>query len=150
MTTFKLNGVPHATPFATLFRLLTDEERSGLKASIAEYGLQSPIHIYQSEKWGGSIINGLNRIDICNELQVTIPESFIIDHGKISDTLARALAFTLQADGRQLTRNEIEEARKKRIEYEVEARANGKSFRVIAKEVGRNEKTVRNDLVEAK
>lgn len=53
-------------PYCEMFPSIVGEEREKLKADIAENGLQDPIW-----RWGQQVIDGKNRLEICDEIGLT-------------------------------------------------------------------------------
>jgi hypothetical protein len=142
------NQAVYATPFEEMFRRLTPAERRELLDSIREYGVQMPITVYQSPKHGPSIIDGMNRWSVCQELGISCPVNNV---GEIKDSDARDLAEAMNLARRHLSPADwrvMSLARANRIKRVKEKRKEGKSLRVIAEEEGVSVKTVHMDLEE--
>lgn len=78
---------------------LSAEEYVGLRDSISQYGVQSPIIVDEN----GVIIDGHNRKRVADELLQMCPE--IVRTG-LSDEDKRTLAYSLNTERRQLTREQ--------------------------------------------
>lgn len=114
-----------------VMRPLTSEEYAGLKADIEKRGVQVPV-IYDEE---GFIIEGHNRVAICEELGITdFPKE--VKTG-LSEQEKRDLARALNVQRRQLSRTEKQEAVRDQLRETPEM-----SDRQIAKALGVDHKTV--------
>lgn len=133
-------------PFADLFRPLTLAEDAELRASIERVGVGHPVFVFDSERFGPDcVIDGANRLRLAAEMEVDIR----IEKVRVSDDVARAMAEDLNIARRQVTPADAKAAREKRIERVVALRAEGKSLRAIAAEVGIQPKQVYRDLAAA-
>jgi DNA-binding Lrp family transcriptional regulator len=141
-----INGVRYAAPFADLFRDLTPAERSALADSARRDGIHTPVLVYDSSELGRAVIDGLNRAEVAAGLAL---ELRVVDFGPISDEEARRIAEDVNAARRHLTPEEQQRVRAERVERVAEKRAEGKSLRTIADEVGVSAEQVRQDVKEA-
>lgn len=131
--------------FADLLRPMTEEERALLKESIQEDGIKTPILIDETN----GIIDGINRLSIAAELDLHPIEVPIKVMAGLSMEEKRRVALSLNTARRHLTREEVKEARERRIHRVAELRAEGKSLRAIAEEVGVSHPQVIKDLKES-
>lgn len=130
-------------PFADLFRPLTCDEEAEARASYARVGIMSPVFVYDSERYGRDcVIDGANRLRIAQDMGLDLR----VEKLRATDDVARTMAEDANIARRQVTPADARAAREKRIERVVAARAEGKSIRAIAAEVGTNPKQVRRDL----
>ena len=116
-----------------LLPALTEDEYEGLKADIAERGVQVPVILDEH----GAVIDGHHRIRACQELGITDYPREV--RAGLSDDEKAALALALNVHRRQLSREQ-------RRELVGELRRMGWSTRRIAEAVGVDHKTVANDL----
>lgn len=136
----------YATPFIDLFRPLTPSEASDLTESIKVQGVIHPVVVYTSPTTGPSIIDGLNRWSIADELKVDCP---VDDRGELDDDTARELAEDLNMSRRHLSGadwQKMRESRDDRIKRVAKARAKGKTTRQIAKDEGISQPQVISDM----
>jgi predicted transcriptional regulator len=115
-------------PLAEKYPLLEGDDYEELKESIRLYGLLNPIWLYE-----GKILDGRNRYRACRELGIE-PE-FARYEGDQPEGFGKAQ----NVDRRHLTA----EWRRQQVKTK---RAEGKSTRQIAEEVGASQATVRRDL----
>jgi hypothetical protein len=133
-------------PFAELFRDLTANEEAELRASIEAVGVGHPVFTYDSPEHGNDcVIDGANRLRIAGELDTDVR----VEKLRVSDEVARRMAEDLNAARRQVTPQEAKQARAKRIGKVVELRAEGKSLRAIADEVGVSLGQVQRDIFDS-
>ena len=128
--------------FPDLLRPLTPDERAGLKASIEEFGVRTPVVV--DEDFG--VIDGLNRLQIATELGLYVEAQ--VWQGLSPETKER-LARELNHERRQFTAEEQHRYREERVARVAQARRQGKSLRTIAEEEGVSKTQVREDLKEA-
>lgn len=128
--TVDIDGTQYAVIFHDLFRPHTPEERASLKRSVrARKGCISPVVTYTSSQFGECLIDGFNRVEVCEELGLPLSHQHL---GRLPDDEARAMAEELNLARRHLTPAEQQEARKKRVGRVARAKAKGDSIRTIA------------------
>lgn len=145
----KMKRIKYATPFIDLFRPLTTAEAKDLTASIQVQGVVNPVVVYNSPEHGLSILDGVNRWSISQELGIECP---IDDRGDIDDDTAKELAEDLNMSRRHLSGADwlkMKAGREERIKRVAEKRAEGKSQSVIAAEEGISQSQVSADIKEA-
>lgn len=129
-------------PLAEEFPLLADHELARLERGMEEHGFDPrfPIVLY-----GGKVLDGRNRyLAAC---RAGVKPAYVEFQG----TEAEAAAFVQLAneDRRHLAVEWLRKRREERIARVAEARAEGKSTRLIAEEEGVSESQVRQDLAKA-
>lgn len=115
-----------------LLPALTEDEYEGLRADIAERGVQVPVILDEH----GAVIDGHHRIRACQELGITDYPREV--RAGLSDDEKAALALALNIHRRQLSRDQ-------RRELVGELRRMGWSTRRIAEAVGVSHMTVARD-----
>ncbi|OWK45831.1 hypothetical protein [Fimbriiglobus ruber] len=143
MNTVLLNGEEYAAPFRDRYRPLTPDELDALRSSVRADGVIEPVVLYVSPTHGKSVLDGVNRIEVANELGQIVPT---IKLGELPDDRAATLADSLQEGRRSLTPEEIRAARAARVQRVAEMRAGGMSLRAIAGEEGVSHTTIKDDL----
>lgn len=148
MRAVQINGVSHAIPFADILRPLTDAEYRRLRESVINHGIRYPVVTFTSDDWGPSIVDGANRADLAIELELRsrVP---VIDLGRISEQVARDLAYSLNLDRRHITPAEMVLAAEARRGRAASRRADGDSLRTIAATEGVSLVQVQRDLAAA-
>lgn len=128
-----MSGSPAAAiqPFANL----DPDTENALRASIKKFGVVVPIVVDRR----GRIIDGHHRARLAKELNLTCPQ---VVRNLRDDDDANALAYSLNADRRHMTRED-------RIDVVTHLREQGYSLRAIAGAVGVSAKTVFGDLTKA-
>lgn len=114
------------------FAQLDADTEDALRASIKRFGVVVPIVVDAT----GRIIDGHHRSRIAKELNLECPQ---IRRAVRSDDDANALAYTLNADRRHMTRDQ-------RLAIVADLRAQGFSLRAIAGAVGIDKRQVQRDL----
>lgn len=148
MQTILADGIEFVILFPDLFKPLTESEFDCLVESIRKFGVQNPVLVESYSNNG--IIDGINRVRAYARLEAEgadlsgLPVSMI--EAVMSPEKIEELAISLNIDRRHLSKAEVKEARERRVQRVAELRAEGKSLRAIAEEVGVNEKQVRKDL----
>lgn len=118
-----------------LFDALPAHIEAALRDSIEEFGVIVPVVIDQN----GQVIDGHHRSRIADSLGVDYPvENIHID----DDEQAARLAYTLNADRRQLQPSE-------RMRAAARLRERGHSYRAIGEALGTDDRTVRRDIAKA-
>ena len=115
-----------------LFPALDPATEAALRSSIQRFGVLVPIVVDQE----GRIVDGHHRRRIAEDLGVEVPARAVV---VADEEEAREMATTLNTDRRHLS---LEQRR----EVVAALRSEGHSTRAIAKAVGVDPKTVRNDL----
>lgn len=136
----------YARPFAALFRPLTAAERTELTASIRQHGVRYPAKVYQSREHGRAVIDGANRLDICDVLGIACP---VEDLGHLSEDTATELAEQLNHCRRHLSAGDWQRMaadRAERVKRVAERRRAGQSIRTIAADEGVSPGQVQRDL----
>ncbi|AWM41753.1 hypothetical protein GobsT_71480 [Gemmata obscuriglobus] len=141
-------GLLYQLPFADLIRPLTEREAAELRVSIGQHKkVLVRVVTYDSPVWGERcVIDGANRITIAAEMGLDLP---VQHRGTLTDEQARAECLALNVDRRQLTREEQEASRARRLQRVVTARAAGASTRDIARAEGVSQTRVIQDLAKA-
>ncbi len=129
--------------FPDLLRKLTSEELTGLKASIEQHGVVDAVIV--DEAFG--VMDGQHRLKIASELGLDFVPFQI--HAGLDDASKQELAVALNIERRQLTQDEQQVERQKRIDRVAESRREGKSLRTIADEEGVSHPQIIADLREA-
>lgn len=136
-------GVDHQLPFHRLLRSLHAHERSELEASVKRLGIQHPVLTFASEEYGPDcVIDGANRLSLAADLKRDVR---IVDL-PIDDEDVKQLALDLNECRRQLTPQELSQARRERIARVVAARGDGENLLAIAEAEEMSEKQIREDL----
>lgn len=147
-----LDGEEYADPFADLFEPLPPDVEAGLRASVAEFGVLTPVSWCRTPTWGLTLVGGRNRVRVAADLGLRVP---ITCWGDVSDAAAEQMARDDNDFRRHRTPEAVRaaragrEQRSARIDTERELRAAGKSLRTIAKAVGVTAEQVRQDLGES-
>ena len=137
--TLTYQGKEYHQLFPELFRKLYDSEESDLRASIKTRGVLEPI-LTDDEN---GVIDGWNRLRIGIEEGQEVP---MIPFEGMSDDGKRDIAKMANYARRQLSRKEIEAAKKERIQKVKRQKKAGKSVRQIAKSCNVSSTQVRRDL----
>jgi transposase len=124
-------------PVTERYPLLEGKAREEMLADLRENGLRVPIVV-----WRGWIIDGRNRYLLCDEAGIE-PE-YAEWNGEEEDL--EAYVESLNEHRRHLTLEQLEERRRQRLARVAEKRAEGKSTRQIAEEVGISQSQVVRDL----
>jgi ParB-like chromosome segregation protein Spo0J len=120
--------------FPDLLRPLTASEYAGLREDVKRRGIVVPIII--DEDYG--VIDGIHRLLLAAELGITVPTDMRRD---LSPEEKRELAVAVNEHRRQLSAEDRRELAKR-------SRANGKSIRAIAEQLGVDKNTILNDVSE--
>lgn len=129
--------------YANLLPPLTAEEYDGLRASIEAHGIQQAIVVHRLTRTHIDVVDGAHRLRIAHELGLdlaAIPLNFLMVATSEDDQ--RALAWSLNADRRHLTKEQ-------RQQRAVELRQQGKSYRAIGEQLGVDPMTARSDVQKA-
>jgi hypothetical protein len=142
-----INGREYAVPFALLLRGLTTLELFALDAAIAAEGeILLPVQTYISALYGESLLDGQHRARIGAARGIEVP---IICRGRMNEDKARRRALALNVPRRHLSIAEQAEQRGERIVKVAAAKADQKSNRAIAAELGVSEAQIRSDVSKA-
>lgn len=114
------------------FDALDTDTEAALRESIKKFGVVVPIVVDRHAR----IIDGHHRARIARELNITCPQ--VVRNVKDDDD-ANALAYSLNADRRHMTRED-------RMKVVVHLREQGYSLRAIAGAVGVSDAQVRRDI----
>ena len=139
-----LNGKTYALPFKKLFRAHTPIERQELTDSIRDIWIQIPVVTYISPAHGRSILDGIGRTEVANEVD-SDREIPVCDCGEMSDSSAEALAYHLNKR-RHLSAEDFKKAREEEKAKVRELNATGISGRAIAERLKMHPTQVRRDL----
>jgi ParB-like chromosome segregation protein Spo0J len=120
-----------AHPLAETFRLMNDQERESLEASIREDGIRESIWLYE-----GKILDGRNRYAAAKEVSYKLKET---DFRQFSGTMAEAEAFVISTNA---SRRQMSGADKKALIELMLARDANKTDRHIARLCGVSHVTV--------
>ena len=137
MKTLTYRGKVYTQTYGNLLKPLTDDERKELEISIAKFGIKHAVTVNETN----DVIDGWNRLEIAVEGDLDCPMQV-----RLWDKLERDLALELNTARRQMTREDMAEARKARIDRVIEARSQGQSTRTIAKTEGVSQPQVLRDL----
>ncbi len=119
---------------------LAEDEFDGLTASIREHGIQQPVVVYRLLNNHFDVIDGLHRLKVAQALELDlakIPLNILDQATSVKEQ--KALAWSLNADRRHLTK----EQRQARA---LELRKQGLSYRAIGEQLGVDPKTVHADV----
>lgn len=119
---------------------LAEDEFDGLTASIREHGIQQPVVVYRLLNNHFDVIDGLHRLKVAQALELDlaqIPLNILDQATSVKEQ--KALAWSLNADRRHLTK----EQRQARA---LELRKQGLSYRAIGEQLGVDAKTAHADV----
>lgn len=139
----KIGSYTYAVRFP--FRPHTPDERAELKKDIEENGVQVVPEVCQIDGVA-TLVDGLHRAEICIELGMTCPTPHNL--GYLTEAEARRRAYALNVPRRHLSPAEQERARRERPAKVAAKRAEGKSLRTIADELGVGYGTARRALLD--
>lgn len=148
MKTIQYRGVEYTCPFSTVIPRHGKRDAAHMRESIKEKGVREPVKVYFDEtlNCANCVLDGEGRLTHAAELDLDVTFD---NCGEMTTVQATELSHILNVPRRHLTEQELQKLRAARVRRVSAARAEGKSTRTIAKEVGVSQSQVISDLREA-